>query len=80
MLSTFRPSRTSKPAKSNSLSNGKTQLSSGLLELSGPDKAPSEESFVRPSPDAVDEKLVNEATVSPCRRNENDDSSLSGLR
>ena len=32
MLTTFRHSKTFKPAKSNSFSNGKTQLSSGLLE------------------------------------------------
>ena len=55
MLSTFRPSKSSKPAKSNSLSSGKTQWSSRLLELSGSGKAPSEQSFVKPSPDAVDE-------------------------
>ena len=35
MWSTFRPSNHSKLAKSKSLCNGKTQLSSGLLELSG---------------------------------------------
>ena len=61
----FKPS---KPAKSISLSSGKTQLSSGLLELSGSGKAPSEQSFVKPSPDAV--KLVNDETFSPRRRDE----------
>ena len=55
MLSTFMPSKPSKLAKSNSLCKGKTQLSSGLLELSGSGKAPSQQSFVKPSPDAVDE-------------------------
>ena len=55
MLSTFRPSKPPKTAKSISLSNGKTQLSSGLLELSGTGKGPSERSFVKPFPDAVDE-------------------------
>ena len=53
MLSTFRPSKTFKQEKSHSLSNGKTQLSSGLLELTG--ETPSEQSFVKPSPDAGDE-------------------------
>ena len=52
MLSTFRPSMPSKPAKS---TNGKTQLSSGLLEQSGSGKKTSEQSFVKPPPDAVDE-------------------------
>ena len=33
MLSTFRLSKSSKRAKSNSLSSGKTQWSSGLFEL-----------------------------------------------
>ena len=50
MLTTFRPS---KPAKSITLSNGKTQLNSGLLELSGSGKAPSEQSFVKSPPDAA---------------------------
>ena len=68
MLSTFRPSKTSRPAKSISLSNSKTQLGSGLFEQSGSGKAPSEQSFVKPSPDAVERKLVNDATFSPCRR------------
>ena len=70
MLSTFRPSKTSKLAKTSSLSNGKTHLSSGLLEPSGSGKAPSEQSFFKPSPDAVDEKLVNDATFSPGCRDE----------
>ena len=55
MLSTFRPSKPSKPYMSNSLSSGKTQWSSGLFELPGFGKAPSEQSFVKPPPDAVDE-------------------------
>ena len=63
MLSTFRPSKPSKPAKSISLSNGKTQLSSGLLEQSGTGKAPSEQSFVKPPPDAVDENSRASAAV-----------------
>ena len=55
MLSTFRPSKSSKSAKSNSLSSGKTQWSSGLFELSGFGKPLSVQSFVKPCPDAVDE-------------------------
>ena len=55
MLSTFRPSKSSKPAQSNSFSSGKTQWSSGLFELSGFGKGLSEQSFLKPSPDAVDE-------------------------
>ena len=51
ILSTFRLSKTSKQAKSNSFSNGKKQLSSGLLEKSGPGKAPSEQTFFKPSPE-----------------------------
>ena len=73
MFSTFRPSKPSKQEKSNSLCNGKTQLSSGLLEQSGTGKAPSERSFVKSS-----RKLVNDETFSPCRRDEMTDSSLSG--
>ena len=70
MLSTFRPSKPSKPAKSISLFNGKTQLSSGLLVQSGSGEAPSEQSFVKPPPGAVDEKFLNDSTFSPCRRDE----------
>ena len=55
MLSTFRPSKTSKLAKSNSLSNGKKQSSSGLLEMSGPGRAPSGQTFFKPPSDAADE-------------------------
>ena len=37
------------------VANGKKQLSSGLLEMSGPGRAPIEQTFFKPPSDAADE-------------------------